>query len=199
MNILNTAASFANKYNSQAPDAYRDIIPEGYNAGQLRQFTPEQMQLFSQLFKYLSPDSPLARMASGDQSYFDEMEAPALRQAGQLQGNLASRFSGQGMGGRNSSGFQNTSSQAMNEFAQGLQSKRQDYMRQAIMDLMGYSNMLLGQRPYERFLTQEEEEPNIFGSLLPFIGAGVGGIFGGVPGAKVGAMAGSAGSRALGG
>ncbi len=171
MNTFNTAASFANKYKSQAPDAYRDIIPEGYNTGQLKQFSPEQMQLFSQLFKYMSPDSPLGRMASGDQSYFDEMEAPALRQAGQLQGNLASRFSGMGMGGRHSSGFQNTSSQAMNEFAKGLQSKRQDYMRQAINELMNYSNMLLGQRPYERFLEKEDQgdDAELWGKLAGFL------------------------------
>jgi len=185
--------------NNQKPsNGYRDKIPEGYKSGQMQQFTPEMMQLLSQLFGHVGPDSPLSRMASGDQSYFDEMERPALRQAGQLQGNLASRFSGQGMGGRHSSGFQNTSSQAMNEFAQGLQANRQNMMMQAIRDLMGSSQMLLGQRPYERFLTEEDQGGgNFFSSILPFLGAGVGGFFGGLPGAQFGATLGSAGSKAF--
>jgi hypothetical protein len=154
--------SFANQMNagssSNTGSMQKDIIPKGYRKGQLSQFTPEMMDLFNQLFSHLGPDSPLSRMASGDQSYFDEMEAPALRQAGALQGNLASRFSGQGMGGRHSSGFQNSSSQSMNEFAQGLQSKRSEMMMQSIRDLMGSSNMLLGQRPYENFLVQKEHK-----------------------------------------
>jgi hypothetical protein len=183
-------------YRSSRP---KDIIPKGYRQGQMQQFTPEQMQMFQQLFGYLSSDSPLSRMASGDQSYFDEMESPALRQAGALQGNLASRFSGMGMGGRHSSGFQNTSSQAMNEFAEGLASKRQDYMRQAIMDLMGYSNMLLGQRPYEKFLAGKDQSPStgssILGGLLPLAGGALGGFFGGPFGAMAGSSIGSAAGR----
>ena len=137
-----------------------NMIPKGYRQGSMSQFTPEQMQLFQQLFSQVSPDSPLSRMAGGDQSYFNEMEAPALRQAGALQGNIASRFSGQGLGGRHSSGFQNASSQAMNEFASGLQSNRQNMMRQAIMDLMGISNSLLGQRPFENFLVSKDHQDN---------------------------------------
>lgn len=178
---------------------YNDTIPEGYSAGRMQNFTPEMMELFSQLFGYLGPDSPLARMAKGDQSYFDEMEAPALRQAGQLQGNLASRFSGMGMGGRHSSGFQNTSSQAMNEFAQGLQSNRTNMMMQAIRDLMGSSNMLLNQRPYENFLEKEDQNEGggFWSGALPIAGGILGGIFGGPSGALAGSQLGSAGARAF--
>jgi hypothetical protein len=185
-------------------NSYRDKIPEGYDTGQLSQFTPEMMNLFKQLFSYVSGNSPLGKMASGDQSYFDEMEAPALRQAGALQGNLASRFSGQGLGGRHSSGFQNTSSQSMNEFAQGLQSNRQNMMRQAIMDLMGISNSILGQRPYERFLVQEDQNGgNFMGGMAPLAGATLGGLagnalvpgLGGIYGAQAGASIGSAASQ----
>lgn len=174
-------------------------IPKGYRYGRLQQFTPEMMELFERLISYLGPDSPLARMANGDQSYFEEMEKPALRQAGQLQGNMASRYSGQGMGGRHSSGFQNDTSQSMNEFSQGLQSKRTEMMMQAIRDLMGSSSMLLDKEPYEQFLTKKEkkEKDNGWAKFLPMVGSIIGGIFGGPGGAAAGGAAGSAGQQAF--
>lgn len=133
-----------------------NIIPKGYSRGQLQQYDPQQMQLFQQLFSQVSPGSYLSRLAGGDQSQFDELEAPAMRQFQGLQGQLASRFSGMGMGARRSSGFQNTANQATSDFAQDLQSQRQGLQRQAIQDLMGMSNQLLGQRPQEQFLTKKE-------------------------------------------
>ena len=116
-----------------------DKVPSGYKKGQLQQFTPEQMELFKSLFSQLGPDSYLSKLAGGDQSMFEEMEAPALRQFSELQGGLASRFSGMGMGGRKSSGFQNTTNQAASNFAQDLASRRQSLQQQAIKDLMGMS------------------------------------------------------------
>jgi len=136
-----------------------DKIPSGYKAGQIQQFTPQQLELFQQLFGQVGPESYLSKLAGGDESTFQQMEAPAMRQFAGLQGNIASRFSGMGMGGRRSSGFQNTLSQAGSDFAQDLQSKRQGLQRQAIMDLMGLSESLLGQRPYQRTLTQKPESP----------------------------------------
>ena len=133
-----------------------DKVPKGYKAAQLQQFTPEQMELFKNAFSHLGPDSFLSKLAMGDQSQFEQMEAPALRQFSELQGGLASRFSGAGsLGARKSSGFQNTASSAASNFAQDLQSKRMDYQRQAIRDLMGLSSDLLGQRPYERQLVEK--------------------------------------------
>jgi len=151
-------------------------IPSGYKAGRMQQFTPEQMQLFSSMFGHLGPDSFLSKLASGDESTFSQVEAPALKQFSGLQGNLASRFSGMGMGARRSSGFQNTSNQAASDFAQGLQSKRQDLQRQALGDLMGFSNSLLGQRPYENFLT--EKKPSFLESLMGGLGQGLGSMGG---------------------
>lgn len=137
--------------------AFKEKIPSGYKAGALQQFTPEQIQLFQQLFSHLGPESYLSRLASGDQSMFGEIEAPAFRQFNELQGGLASRFSGMGMGGRHSSGFQNQATSAASNFAQELQSQRQQLQRQALEDLFGMSNQLMGQRPYERFLTQKKK------------------------------------------
>lgn len=132
-------------------------IPKGYQEGRLQQFTPEQMQLFQRMFSQVGPDSFLSKIAGGDEDAFAQMEAPAMQQFAGLQGGLASRFSGMGMGGRRSSGFQNTSNQATSDFAQGLQSRRMDLQRQAMQDLHGMSRDLLSQRPYEQFLTEKEQ------------------------------------------
>lgn len=142
---------------TKAYDSGSDIIPEGYSSGRMKNYTPQQMKLHESQFAHLGPDSYLSRLAGGDQSMFDEMEAPAFRQFQGLQGQIASRFSGMGMGGRKSSGFQNTSNQAASDFAQDLQSKRLGLRNQAIKDLMSMSNELLGQRPYEKFLTQKPQ------------------------------------------
>ena len=166
-----------------------DKVPSGYKKGQLQQFTPEQMELFKSLFSQLGPDSYLSKLAGGDQSMFEEMEAPALRQFSELQGGLASRFSGMGMGGRKSSGFQNTTNQAASNFAQDLASRRQSLQQQAIKDLMGMSESLLGQRPYDRFLTQKDQSSSSgWGGLG---GAALGGVGGFLAGGPMGALSGA--------
>lgn len=158
-------------------------IPSGYNMGRVRNFNPQQMQLFKQLFSNVSPDSYLSRLSGGDQSMFGEMEAPAMRQFSQLQGQVGSRFSNMGLGGRQSTGFQNTMNQATSEFAQDLQSRRQELQRQALMDLMGISESLLGQRPYDNFLAPKPQKSgSFFENLMSGMGGGLGmlgGMFGG--------------------
>ena len=147
----------------------KDMVPKGYQKGSLQQFTPEQMQLFQGLFGHLGSNSFLSKLAGGDQSQFEQMEAPALRQFGELQGNIASRFSGMGSGARRSSGFRNTMNQASSDFAQQLQANRMGLQRQALQDLMGFSSQLLGQRPNENFLV---EKPQSFLSQLGISAAG---------------------------
>src|SRR5215467_6160344 len=90
-------------------------IPSGYKLGQIQNFTPEMMQLFQGLFPFLGEGSYLQRLAGGDQSLFEEIEAPALKQFGGLQAGLASKFSGMGMGGRRSSGFQHAQTAAASD------------------------------------------------------------------------------------
>lgn len=151
-------------------------IPSGYKMGQVQNFTPEMMQLFQSLFSHLGGGSYLSRLASGDQSLFAEMEAPAMRQFGELQGNLASRFSGAGgaMSARRGSGFSNAMNQATSDFASQLQAQRQGLQRQAIMDLMNLSGSLLQQRPYESFLTKKA--PSFLESLVGAVGENLGSI-----------------------
>ena len=177
------------------------MIPKGYKQGQLQQFTPEQMQLFQRLFSQISPDSYLSRLAGGDQESFAQMEAPAMRQFQDVLGGISSRFSGMGSGARKSSGFQNTVSTAASNFAQDLAARRHDLQRQALMDLMGISESLLSQRPYEKFLIEKQQKPSfmqqLLGAGLPAAGAIAGGIFGGMPGAKLGATVGGSMGRAF--
>lgn len=177
----------------------KNNIPTGYKSGRIQQFTPEQMQLFQSLFSQVGPESALSQLAGGDEAAFARSEAPALRQFGGLQGQLASRFSGMGSGARRSSGFQNTANQATSEFAQGLQSRRMELQRQALQDLMGMSQNLLGQQPYEQFL-YEKKKPfwqQLLGGILPAGGALLGGITGGPAGASIGGRAGSSSGQAF--
>ena len=119
------------------------------------------------MFGQVGGGSYLSRLAGGDESLFQDMEAPALRQFGELQGGLASRFSGMGgLGARRSSGFQNASSQAASSFAQDLQGQRQGLQRNALMDMFNMSQTLLGQRPQEKFLIEKEQKQPGFWKLL---------------------------------
>src|ERR1700679_1053292 len=119
-----------------------DIIPKGYNKGQISQYTPEQTKLFSQMFGHVDPDSYLSKLSRGDEGTFDELEAPQHRQFNEQISNLANRFSGAGTGGRHSSGFKNATTAASSNFAQDLASQRQGLMRQALQDLTGISSAL---------------------------------------------------------
>lgn len=192
MNPANTG-SFSNTSTGRL----KPKAPSGYKAFQ--QYTPEQMDLFQNAFNFVGKDSYLNRLASGDEEIFNQIEAPALRQFSGLQGNIASRFSGMGMGARKSSGFQNTMNQAASDFALQLQAQRQGLQQQAIQELMGLSNQLLSQRPYG--LVEKKNKPSfwqsVVGGVAPAAGAGIGGYFGGPEGAQMGYNAGSAFSQAF--
>lgn len=166
-----------------------DRVPKGFRKGSLQNFTPEQMDLFSQMFGHVGPDSYTSRLAMGDQSAFDEMEAPAMRDFQGGIGQLASRFSGMGQGGRHSSGFQNSATAATSNFAQDLAGRRADMRRQAINDLMGFSNQLLNQRPQDNFMVQKAQKSGglDWGGL---VGGGLGALGGFLSGGPGGAMAG---------
>lgn len=173
--------------NTTGTGQMKEKIPSGYSKGSLQQFTPEQMQLFQQQFGHVGPESFLSKLAGGDQSTFGQIEAPALKQFSALQGGLASRFSGMGTGARKSSGFQNTANAAAQDFAGQLQSQRQSLQQQALSDLMGFSNQILGQKPYEQFLTKKQQGGGWGGA----IGAGLGGVGGFLLGGPAGAMTGA--------
>jgi hypothetical protein len=168
-----------------------EIIPKGYQKGRLSQFNPQQTKLFQTLFGLVGPDSQTGQLAGGDEEAFQQMEAPAYRDFNSLQGNIASRFSGMGLGGRHSSGFQNTATAAGSNFAQDLQSRRSELQRQAIKDLMGMSSELLGQRPYEDFLVEKPQKQSfwgdIFGKAASAVPSAAMGFLGGGPAGALGA------------
>lgn len=143
-----------------------DIIPKGHRAGVLQQFTPEQLDLFSQLFGHLGPDSDLSRLAGGDESIFEQMEAPAWRQFQEAQGQLGSRFSQLApgaMSAQRGSGFQNTAGQLGSDFAMNLSANRQKLSRQALQDLFEMSHMLMNEKPFERIISgKEQKEPGFW-------------------------------------
>ena len=184
MNPLNDPSSLA------SPSGFRgNKIPSGYKYGQISQYTPQQQQTFAQQFGQVAPDSFTSRLASGDQSAFNESEAPAMRQFGELQANLASKFSGFGSNGaQRSSGFQNALNQNTSNFAQDLAANRLNLRNQAIRDLMSMSNQLLSQRPYLQFGTEKRKKG---GGILGNIATGLGGVAGGYFGGPLGAVAGS--------
>lgn len=148
--------------------------PSGYSTFQMPQYTQEQQQLFSDQFQHVNPQSYLGRLAGGDQSAFEEQEAPAMRQFSSLLGNIGSRFSGMGLGGRKSSGFQNTVNQAGSEFAQDLASKRMEQRMKALEELMSFSDRLLGQRPYDVGFAEKPQKPSFWNSFAGGFGQGLG-------------------------
>lgn len=157
---------------------FKNKAPKGYQATQLQKFTPEAMELYKQMFGSVGPDSYLSKLAGGDEELMSQMEEPALRQFSQLQGGLASRFSGMGgLGARKSSGFQNTTNQYAADFAKDLQANRQGLQRQAIMDLAGLRHSLLSEDPYERQITKKEPKQSGWGGALGAVGGGALGFF----------------------
>lgn len=145
----------------------------GYQQASIQQFTPEQMDLFKSLFGQVGEGSFLSKLAGGDQGTFEQLEAPALKQFSELQSGIANRFSGAGLGARRSSGFANAQTSAAQDFASQLQSQRLGLQRQAIQDLMSNSQMLLGQRPQDQFLVQEQVP--FWKQLLGSFASGAGG------------------------
>src|SRR6185295_13694218 len=119
-----TAAGSPSTGNATGSKQFKEKIPKGYKQATLQNFTPEMMDFFQQLMSQLGPESFLSRLAGGDPSMFEEMEAPAWRQFQEAQGDLGSRFSDMGMGARGGSGFKNAANQQSSDFAMNLQAQR---------------------------------------------------------------------------
>jgi hypothetical protein len=154
-------------------------IPKGYAAGKIQQYTPEAMNLYRQQFGLVGPGSHLYEQAMGSDQGFAPYEDYARRQFQEFSGQNASRFSGLGMGARHGSGFQNQQTQGAQDFASTLAMQRQGLQRQALMDLMGISESLLGQRPQEQFLVPKKKP--FWQELLTGAAGGLGQAAGSVP------------------
>lgn len=148
--------------------------PAGYNLSQLSNQTPQQQKYYNGLLNGAQKNlgglqqglGHTAGIAGGDESSFEEMERPAYSAFQKQLGNLSNRFAGQNSIG--SSGFQNAFSGATSEFQQGLHGQRSALRRQAIQDLLGHSQSLLGQNTFENVLGKKEESfGSSFGKVLP--------------------------------
>lgn len=185
------------------PSYTKTKMPGGYRRVQYDKFTPEQQRVFSEMIGLLGPESFLNMIAQGDETAFEDLEAPAFRQFGEQMGGLASRFAGMGQGALKSSGFRNTASQAASDFAQNLQSQRLGLRRQATADIMDFGNRILNQQPYGEYMYAKRPKRNFFadviGAVAAPVGAAIGGKFGGNQGARVGLQAGGGFAQGLGG
>lgn len=162
---------------------YGAKTPKGYETYQLPTMEPGIHDMFMKLLGgagqgALGGLQNLQKLAGGDQSYFQQLEAPAFRQFEGAMGQLGSRFAGMGMGAGKSSGMKFAAGGMASDLSQQLQSQRMGLQQNAISQLMGMSQNLLGMPTMEYGLAKK---PNmweqIFGPLLGSIGgaAGMGG------------------------
>lgn len=135
----------------------------GYNQVSTPTMSPEQMQLFSSMMGGSAPGissglNNMSQMAQGGSpEFWEQLEQPAWNDFNKAQGQLASRFSGMGMGGRKSSGFSNASGGMAGEFSQKLQSRRMQMQQQAIKDLLGLGRELFSKDSYDtQFIPQKK-------------------------------------------
>ena len=132
-----------------------DVTPSGYRAYQQQQYEPEQMDIWRQMKEDIGPDSYYGRLARGDESAFDELEAPAFNTYNALQGNLANQYASQG--GIKSTGFANRSTDMASQFAQELRANRMNIQNNAIKMLHEMRHSFLQERPFQRGLAAKEQ------------------------------------------
>jgi len=161
----------------------------GYKLRQTPQFTPGQMQLFQQLLGGLEGGGGvgggldfLSQLAGGEEGAFEQAEAPAYSAFNKMAGQIGSRFSG--LGARDSSAFQQALSGGAAGLSEGLGAQRLGMRNQAIQSLLGLSQNLMGQRPFETSLQEEgginwqELLGGLGGTALGSIGGPIGGGIG---------------------
>jgi hypothetical protein len=152
-----------------------------FNSKTMSTLSPQQQQLMDRLMRGSeggidSSLSYLSRLAGGDQSMFEEMEAPAMRQFGQMQGDIANRFSGAGMGqngmsARKGSGHANAQNSAASSFAEQMAGKRMGLQQSAVEQLMAMSQGLLNRQTQENIVSPKR---NMWGDLFGALGGGAG-------------------------
>jgi len=168
----------------------------GYTPFTTDQLSPQQRSFFEQLLGGASQGSGqnldwLNRIAQGDPSTYEALEAPGWRQFGEAQSQIANRFSGQGLGGRRGSDFKNAQSGAAQSFAENLQANRLNLRQDSIKQLLGLYENLIGQRTYDTgFAAPKQKKSSFWESILPIVGQ-VGGSLAGSFGGPIGTAAGS--------
>lgn len=132
----------------------------GYELAQTPNFTPEMNNLFKKLLSSFSGGAGqsadfLSKIAGGDESTFNKLEAPAFTNFDKALGKLSGKFAQFGAG--DSSAFQNAVAGQGSELAENLQANRSKMMMDAIQKLLGHSETLLGQKPFESQLIKDDQ------------------------------------------
>lgn len=140
----------------------------GHKLKSIPNFTPQMMKLFESLLGGAGGGANaglghLSSLAAGEDSAFEQMEAPAYASFNKSLGQIGSRFSQ--FGAQDSSAFQNSVSGAGQDLAMNLQGQRSQMQNDAISKLLGFSTQLLGQKPYENVL-QKDSGGIDFGQIL---------------------------------
>lgn len=161
--------------------------------------TAGQQGLMEMLQKFLgggSGDMPgmgyLQSILGEDPNLMSQFEKPMMRQFNeQVVPGMAERFSGSGMGSRNSSSFQNQMGQAGQRLSEGLGAQRAQLKQGAMNQIL----QMLG-------ISQDPSQENIFMEGQPGAGAGLfqglgqglgqagGAMLGGMPGLNFGGFGG---------
>lgn len=171
---------------SSATGANSSLKGTGYQSIQTPTKNAQQMGLFDQLYggSKNGIDSALRGLTSqaqgGNEDYWSQLEAPARREFGQLQGNIASRFSRMGSGARRSSGHQNAQSGAATDFAERLGANRINLQKQAWDQLLGMGSHLFDSNLMETSLIPKKKKWwESLGEGIAGVGGNISGIAGG--------------------
>lgn len=153
---------------TQGPSGGAQPLPKisGYKSAQMPNFTPEMFELFNKLLGGISggvggATDFLSKLAGGDEGMFEQLERPAMRNFEKFLGQAGTRFSHLGAG--DSSYFENAIAGEGADMAERLQSQRLGLQQQAVQSLLGNSQTLLGQQPYQNFLQPKEKKQDMFG------------------------------------
>jgi hypothetical protein len=167
----------------------------GRDVVQMPRMSPEVMRMWQELSSSIGPGvkqslGDISTMAKGGTpEYWQQLEAPAKRDFGAIQGNIAARYGH--AGALKSSGFQNVMSGQARGLAESLQAQRLNLQQSARDQLLNLYTQLMGNDPYEMALVEKQKKPNYFNKImqagLPIAGGIAGGIFGGPSGAVMGA------------
>lgn len=157
----------------------------GGTEGKMKQYstmTPEQMGVQSGIYDFLQGGKSnmpggdyMQSLFSNDPSAFRAYEAPMMRQFNEeVVPGLAERFSGSGMGGRQSSAFQNQMGQAGMKLSEALGAQRANLRQGAmsnIMQMLGLSQTPTFENVYQA--GQPGAAQGIFSGLAQGVGAGM--------------------------
>lgn len=139
---------------------YNFKTPKGYSPYSQQTMDPQALGFRNQLMGALQPGAMgganfLSKLAGGDESMFQQMEAPAWNALESGMGMAGTRYSNMGMGAQNSSGFKQAMGGIAGQFGQQLASQRMSLQQQAIRDLFGMSSELMGMKTMESGLVKK--------------------------------------------